>query len=85
MFAAYDKDSDDLLGLGEFKCLFCTEMGGKDCPDCEDEDSEEDPEEIFEEFAGDDGKISLNEFAVVYYLYGQEWTRTLHEIFVAYD
>ena len=43
------------------------------------------PEEIFNEFAGEDGNLSIQEFSVIHYLYCQECTETIQDLFEAYD
>ena len=44
-----------------------------------------DVEAIFNEFAGEDDKLSQSEFSIIYYLYAQESTLTMEQMFNHYD
>jgi Ca2+-binding EF-hand superfamily protein len=59
--------------------MFCYIKGV--CPD-EDEIHAKD---VFAEFAGEDNTLSQSEFAVIFYLYCQECTKTIDEMFETYD
>jgi hypothetical protein len=55
------------------------------CPDCDGNNSEVDPETIFNEFAGEDDKLDQSEFAIVYYLHAQHVSTSMTELFNQYD
>ena len=42
-------------------------------------------EEIFNEFSGEDDKLSLAEFSIIYYLHAQGNTLTIEQMFNHYD
>ena len=77
--ASYDDDKDGCLCLHEWKQLFCYLTGI--CP----EEDEIHPDVLFNEFAGDDDRLSKTEFSIIYYLHCQECTQSQDELFDLYD
>ena len=87
-FITYDANTDTMLTLTEFKCWWCEIVNGNmngACPDCNPHSNELEPSTVFNEFAGNDGKLDQSEFAIVYYLHCQHCTESMSEIFSQYD
>ena len=87
-YLTYDLNQDAQITLSEFKCWFCEIVNGNqsgNCPDCNANSGEVDPVTIFNEFAGNDGKLDQSEFAIVYYLHAQHVSTSMTDLFAQYD
>ena len=83
VWETYDLDSNWLLSFEEFKAFYCKEAFGHIHDD--DNGSGVDVEAIFNEFAGEDDKLSQSEFSIIYYLHCQECELPMNQMFNHYD